>query len=236
MEFRVLYIRKRSLLVSIGILILFVYFLQLYFLLIIIYLFIMSYSNVEILSATLVVACLLLLYCWYQKRVDRNSAEHLVNYPGLKLRGRDDYVPKPNYGMFPVSGHRDGYVPLGMNINKRGAMTRDPHFSSEGMSDRTQSLHELVTDDTPASKASSTPVRSDNDILWWSDGSVPQDIFSRDGAVQQDVQLTEKDGDALVRMALGNSSDASAVVRNPSMSGHFLANADYTHPSRELSW
>lgn len=224
----------------------------------------MPYSNIEILSGALVVACLLLLYCWSKKQ----SVEGARNQPGLKLAYHEGYVPKPNYNQFKkregymptssVAGHltestsmshfgahtgvkggyhlsdaylnqrlmREGYVPHGMNINFRSSM--------EDASPK--SLHELNTSATPASNASMTPSKCDTDLFWMSDGSIPENIFTRDGAVNPAVQLTEEDGASLVQMALGKASDRVNNKRsNPSVCGTVFDLVD-TGKNHDLTW
>ena len=127
----------------------------------------MSYTNVEILSGVLVVACLLLFWCQRSKNVDGLSGALI---PGVRIR--DGYTDLPLAGRFS----RDGYVTGSPSDNSSSYTARSSYFT-ENMED--QGLNDLTTTPTPASNDQTTP-EGDNTGLWLSESRVNNHRFTTD--------------------------------------------------------
>ena len=118
----------------------------------------MSYTNVEILSGVLVVACLMLFWCQRSKGVD-----------GFKPNG---------YSNLPMAGHfsRDGYVVGSPNDPSLSYTARSSYFSENA---ENRGLNDMTTTPTPASEDQITP-DGDNTGLWLAEAKVNDHKFSTD--------------------------------------------------------
>lgn len=128
----------------------------------------MPYSNLEILTGVLVVACLLLAYCSYNKRSapTAEGLRHGADIPGLHMRNGFSSMPKA--WALNSEGLRSSYS------------TRT-HKSTEGLDN--QGLNDQSIRQTPASAAVDTPRGTENRILWDTDAEIPLDVYTRDGVL-----------------------------------------------------
>ncbi len=137
----------------------------------------MSYSNLEILSGVLIVACILLFYCSYNKpAVD--GMKHGKVLPGLHMR--DGYSALPKAGSFEA---RDGYTVGHLNDPSLSYTTRSSYFveNFKDKKDEDEGLNGRETRPTPASANVAPPKGNESNILWMPDAEVALDVYTRDG-------------------------------------------------------
>ncbi len=134
----------------------------------------MSYSNTEILAGVLVAACLLLLYCNYNKS-NSDGLHGKKNLPGLHLR--DGYSNLPKAGSFKAI---EGYTVGRPNDDALSYTTRSSYFR-ENLAD--QGLNDKATRGTPASANVEPPQGNENRMLWMPDAEIPLNVYTRDGHI-----------------------------------------------------
>ena len=128
----------------------------------------MSYSNVEILSGVLVVACLMLFWCQRSKNVD--GMKHGQVTSGLQFR--DGYSGRPLAGRFT----KEGYV-VGHPGDRSLSYTARSSYMADNMEDK--GLNDLTTTATPASDDVSAP-SGESSGLWLAEADVNNYKLSTD--------------------------------------------------------
>jgi hypothetical protein len=127
----------------------------------------MSYTNVEILSGVLVVACLMLLWCQRSSNVD-----------GLHGKPQSGLVIRDGYVSMPLAGHfnkTEGYVTGRPGDRSLSYTARASHFENTEDS----GLNDLHTVPTPPSTDHKTPTDSDP-LRWAPDVGINEVDFSDD--------------------------------------------------------
>lgn len=132
----------------------------------------------EILAGVLVVACVLLLYCNYNKS-NADGMRRGKNLQGLHFV--EGYSDRPRAGTFAA---RDGYVVGHPKDPALSYTTRSSHFV-ENMKDQAedQGLNDRNTRPTPAAVNVEQPTGNENRMMWMPDAEIPLDVYTRDGNV-----------------------------------------------------
>ncbi len=143
----------------------------------------MSYSNLEILSGILIVACILLAYCSRSKAnsSDADGMKHGKVIPGLHMR--DGYSALPKAGSFNA---RDGYTVGQLNDPSLSYTARSSYFNENfkgGKEDEDAGLNGRETRPTPASANVEQPKGNENKMLWMPDAEIALNVYTRDGQI-----------------------------------------------------
>lgn len=172
----------------------------------------MAYNNVEILTAVLVTACLLLLYC----KVSVKTSEKMHGSPQVPgIHFAEGYTARPKHGSYSVKD--------GLEVSR---------------SDVVPTMHGLETRQTPASALASTSTSISPEMNWVPDASIPLNCFN---AELNSVEFSPDDMRVMEREVLERQSNRSGVNSSAprSLCGAIMSYTEpgvsNTHVSRELT-
>jgi len=180
----------------------------------------MPYSDSEILAGVLVVSCLVLLYCWFNKSCKQESLVGAINYiPGLKMRNgfapeSGPYSSGPEMVYSPLSRHSLPNAKTKLYGKRSGLVGDDAQVAS---------MHELTTNQTPDPSNQKDVPKDMVDMRWAPDYTIAVDARSatmEDLLMGRTLNKFETADPSIYRMCKTDKT-------NNSLSGDVLNLTDY---------